>query len=325
MVVLCELKRHRNILLWNLLLETTATSGQGNSRLLRRDNVTLISGPTASGKSAFAMTIARQKDGVIINADSMQVYDVLRVLTARPSEADESEITHVLYGHVDPGTAYSTGHWLRDVSAALADIDPDRHIIFVGGTGLYFKALLGGLSSMPDIPGEVRDRWRYRLREEGAPKLHRILRSSDPEMAMSLNPADGQRIARALEVLETTGKSLSFWQGRVEAPIVDSDKADCHFILPERSELHARIETRFDRMIEMGALDEVLALKKRRIDAEMPAQKAIGVPQLSDFIDGKISQTQAIELSKTATRQYAKRQMTWFRNQFDARWQTITS
>ncbi|MDZ7823190.1 MAG: tRNA (adenosine(37)-N6)-dimethylallyltransferase MiaA [Ahrensia sp.] len=284
------------------------------------ENATLIAGPTASGKSALALQIAQQKDAVIFNADSMQIYDVLSVITARPSTQDTLLVPHLLYGHVDPASEYSTGHWIADVESALTKIETGRHVVFVGGTGLYFRALLGGLSPMPQIDEAVRQRWRYRLGEEGAPNLHRILRRMDPEAAMEFNPSDGQRIARALEVLETSGKSILWWQQQAGQPMVNPDTVERFVIEPDRTVLRQRIHDRFDRMVELGALDEVQLLMARNIPDTMPAMKAIGVQHLASSIAGQCSLEEAIELSKTATRQYAKRQMTWFRNQLTNNW-----
>jgi len=286
-------------------------------------NATLIAGPTASGKSAHAIKIARQKDCVIINADSMQVYDVLQLLTARPDQAELEQAPHYLYGHRAPGDQYSTGHWLKDVSKALPKIDQDRHLVFVGGTGLYFRALLGGLSPMPEIDEQIRQRWRARLDEQGAPELHRILQSQDPVAAQMLNPSDGQRIVRALEVFESSGKPIHFWQNQKGLQLVDPDRVERIVLQPDRAALRQRIDRRFDQMVELGAIEEVKAIRCLELPDSFPAMKAIGVQQLSAFLDGDLPLEEAIELSKIATRQYAKRQMTWFRNQLDEKWHRI--
>ena len=286
--------------------------------------VVLIAGPTASGKSALALQKAEEAGGVIVNADSMQVYDVLRVLTARPGAADMARVPHRLYGHVPPSVSYSTGRWLDDVRAVMGETAiADRPLVFVGGTGLYFQALTQGLSPMPDIPAAVRERWRYRLAEEGPEALHRILRREDPEAAMAIRPADGQRIVRALEVLETSGRSILAWQAEKSTPPVDARQAERYLVMPDRGVLYRRIEERFDRMIEAGALDEVKALAALHLDASLPAMKAIGVPELTNALEGRISLENAIDQAKTATRRYAKRQMTWFRNQLGEGWETF--
>lgn len=288
------------------------------------DDAVLIAGPTASGKSALALDLARRTGGVIVNADSMQVYDVLRVVTARPGPEDLAQAPHLLYGHVHPGTAYSTGEWLRDVARMIADGRLEgRRAIFVGGTGLYFRALLGGLSDMPDVPDEIRARWRRRLTEEGAPALHRMLAARDPDTAASLRPGDGQRIARALEVLDASGRPIRHWQGRQTPPLVDPATATRLVLDVDRALLHARINARFARMAEDGALEEVARLVALELDPAVPAMKAIGVPELAAHLSGTLALDQAIERAQAATRQYAKRQMTWFRNQLGEEWRRV--
>lgn len=283
----------------------------------------LIAGPTASGKSALALRLAEQQNAVVVNADSMQVYDVLRVITARPDAQALQQAPHRLYGYVSPRVAFSTGSWLRDV-AALALAEKDKRFIFVGGTGLYFRALVEGFAEMPTIPPHIRDRWRYKLHEEGPEKLHRILRAEDPEMAMVLRPSDGQRIVRALEVLETSGRSISAWQADSRAPLIDRASATFKVIEPDRPTLISRIDARFDRMVEDGALDEVTQLLAMRPDPAMPAMKAIGVRELGAVLQKRMTLPDAIERAKIATRQYSRRQSTWFRNQFGPEWQRIS-
>lgn len=296
-------------------------SGTSEGRI---KNATLIAGPTASGKSALALRLAERDGGVIVNADSMQVYSVLNVLTARPGADDLARARHFLYGHVSPATAYSTGSWLRDV-AVLADsgLFVEKPPIFVGGTGLYFRALAEGISEMPEIPTEIRDRWRWRLNEEGAPRLHRLLMNVDSAVAMRLKASDGQRIVRALEVLEASGRSILKWQADKGHPMIDLATARFIVIEPERELLIKRIDARFDKMIELGALDEVKAITAMRLAPELPAMKAIGVRELAGAMAGEMSFDEAIERAKIATRQYSKRQSTWFRNQFGAEWRRI--
>lgn len=317
-LVLCELALYRNNLHawayakgWMEVFQTMLT------------NVTLIAGPTASGKSALAIDIAQRNNGVIINTDSMQVYDVLSVLTARPSADELRQAPHLLYGHKAPSDQYSTGHWLKDVSQILRDLDHHQHAVFVGGTGLYFRALMGGLSPMPEIDAVAREHWRAELQEKGAEDLHRILQSSDPEAAKTLNPSDGQRIARALEVLQTSGKSILHWQTQRGPQLIDPNEATKIVLGPDRADLRKRIDSRFDQMIELGAFEEVKSLLALELPNSMPAMKAIGVQQLSAFLDGDLALEEAIERSKIATRQYAKRQMTWFRNQLDENWRRM--
>ncbi|NGO54971.1 tRNA (adenosine(37)-N6)-dimethylallyltransferase MiaA [Allomesorhizobium camelthorni] len=296
--------------------------GSGEGRL----NAVLIAGPTASGKSALALEIAERRGGAIVNTDSMQGYSVLNVLTARPTAGEMARAPHHLYGHIHPGTAYSTGAWLRDVMRLMAeDAFKDRIPVFVGGTGLYFRALVEGISEMPEIPKSVRDRWRYHLNEDGPERLHRILSREDPEAAQLLRPSDGQRIARALEVLEASGRSILKWQAEKGKPVIDRDSAEFLVIEPERAALVARIDSRFDRMLEAGALDEVRALLALKLDPALPAMKAIGVRELAAADAGELSFPEAIARAKIATRQYAKRQSTWFRHQLGPEWRRISS
>ncbi len=284
----------------------------------------LITGPTASGKSALALRLARERGGVVINADSMQVYDTLRVLTARPSEDEMEGVPHLLYGHVPASSLYSTGEWLREISALLPDLRKQgRFPVIVGGTGLYFKALTGGLSDMPAIPDEIRDRLRSRLVKEGPAFLHAELSRLDPAMAEGLQPGDGQRIVRALEVIEATGKSIRDFQKANGPVIVDPERAQKFVVLPERPVLHDRINRRFETMMESGAVEEVKALLALNLPPDATAMKAIGVSQIADMLAGRMSEAEVIEKSAAATRQYAKRQMTWFRNQMGPDWTRI--
>ncbi|MDN2579081.1 tRNA (adenosine(37)-N6)-dimethylallyltransferase MiaA [Aquibium sp. ELW1220] len=285
---------------------------------------TLIAGPTASGKSSLALAIARDTGAEIVNADSMQVYGVLRVLTARPSAAEEAERPHHLYGHVPPSAAHSTGQWLREVAELIAGAaGSGRRFVFVGGTGLYFRALTGGLSDMPPVPAEVRDAWRVRLAAEGAAALHALLTTRDAAAAARIGPADGQRIVRALEVLEATGRPIGHWQARRGPSLIDPATARCLVIAPDRALLRQRIDDRFDAMVAAGALEEVRALLALDLDPALPAMKAIGVPELAGHLQGTSTLEAALERAKAATRQYAKRQDTWFRHQLGTEWQRI--
>jgi tRNA dimethylallyltransferase len=288
------------------------------------ENAILIAGPTASGKSALALDWARRENGVIVNADSMQVYSVLRVLTARPGAGELAAAPHFLYGHVDPRDAYSTGEWLRDVTrlhqeGALSG----KRVIFVGGTGLYFRALLGGLSAMPAIAPGIREHWRRRLSKEGPGALHAVLRERDPGAAGAIGPTDGQRIIRALEIVEASGRSILSWRSTPAEPLVDRYSARKIVITPERSLLRERIGRRFDAMVAAGALGEVGELTRLAPDPARPAMKAIGVRELQAFMAGRISLEQAVEQAKAASRQYAKRQATWFRHQLGTDWERI--
>jgi tRNA dimethylallyltransferase len=284
-------------------------------------NAILIAGPTASGKSRLALDFARRTNGVVINADSMQVYDVLRVLTARPSDDDLQAAPHLLYGHVKPDIAYSTGAWLRDVQRLVdAGAFEGRIPIFVGGTGLYFRALVEGFSQIPQIPQATRDRWRHKLGEEGPSRLHRVLLERDPEVARRLGAADGQRIVRALEVLEATGRSILKWQAENSPPLIDRSTVRMFQAVVARGVLVDRIEKRFDNMVGMGALDEVRALLDLHLDPALPAMRAIGVPELASHLAGNCQLSEAIAKAKASTRQYAKRQSTWFRHQLGEDW-----
>ena len=285
----------------------------------------LITGPTASGKSALAVELARSHDGVVINADSMQVYDTLRVLTARPSNEDMEGIPHYLYGHVPAGQAYSTGVWLREATDLVERLRGEGRLpVFVGGTGLYFKALTGGLSDMPAIPSEIRSRLRARLLAERAEVLHRELAACDGAAAESLNPQDGQRIVRALEVIEATGQSIAVFQGKTGPVVIDADRAQKIVVLPDRAVLHQRINGRFEKMLAMGAEDEVRSLLALELSLDMPVMKAIGVSQIAAMLRGEMTRDEVLETGAAATRQYAKRQMTWFRNQMDESWERIS-
>lgn len=272
----------------------------------------LIAGPTASGKSAAALALAEKLGGVIINADSMQVYSDLRILSARPRDEDEARAPHALYGFVPASHAYSVGQWLGDVKQAIADAQRrDRMPIITGGTGLYFKALLEGLSPIPDIPDEVRKHWRDLASGKDGQELHCLLRQRDPEMASRLRPSDPQRVIRALEVLDATGRSLAQWQSEPGEPLLKEEQVARIFVEPPREKLYERIDKRFDAMLEEGALEEVKSLARQQLDPELPAMRALGVKSLIALLNGDIEAEEAIDRAKTETRRYAKRQLTW--------------
>jgi tRNA dimethylallyltransferase len=283
---------------------------------MRKVDVILIAGPTASGKSALALALALagRLGGTIINADSMQVYRDLRIITARPTAEEEASLPHRLYGHVDAAENYSVGRWLTDVRPVLDELRAAGRVpILVGGTGLYFKALTRGLSAVPPIPEEIRAGVRARLEADGVAALHAELARRDP--AMQLKPNDRTRIARALEVFEATGRSLADWHRDGLPPLIEAAGALKVFLAPERDELRRRIDARFDSMLAAGALDEVRALAARNLDPLLPAMKAHGVPWLIRHLGGEITLAEAAEGGKNDTRRYTKRQFTWVRHQ----------
>jgi tRNA dimethylallyltransferase len=262
----------------------------------------LIAGPTASGKSALALEIARRQGGVIVNADSSQVYACWRVLTARPSPNEEAEAPHALYGHVSETESYSVGHWLRDVAPFLSG---SSRPILVGGTGLYFTALTEGLADIPPVPEDIR-RVADRL------SLDALLAELDAESAARLDPANRTRVQRAWEVLNATGEGLASWQRRQGPPLLPLAQAQPVVFDAPKSWLTPRIERRFNQMLAQGALAEVKALLPR-YDPALPAHRAIGAPELIAHLRGTISLAEAETRATIATRQFAKRQRTWFR------------
>ena len=287
----------------------------------------LIAGPTASGKSALALALAEKIGGTIVNADSMQVYRDLRIITARPSPADEARVPHRLYGHVDAAVNYSTGQWLRDVGAVLGEIAGQGRVpILVGGTGLYFKALTSGLAAVPPIPAEIRAQVRGRMQDEGAAPLYAELLQRDPATAYRLMPNDRSRISRALEVIEATGRSLAEWHKEGMPPLVDPTRAAKVFLNVERKELVSRMAMRLGAMLQSGALEEVKRLAARKLDPALPAMKALGVPWLIRYLKGEMTMEEAVAGTLMDTRRYAKRQLTWFRNQMkDWPWMSADS
>jgi tRNA dimethylallyltransferase len=282
----------------------------------------LIAGPTASGKSALALELAQKTGGVIINADSMQVYRDLRVITARPTPDEEAKVPHRLYGHVDAAVNFSAGHWVAGAAGTLAEVRAQNRLpIFVGGTGLYFKALTSGLSAVPPIPPAIREGVRARLERDGVEALHAELAQRDPDTAERLKPRDRTRIARALEVVEATGRSLTDWHREGLPPLLPSGEFSALFLAPDRDQLYPRIDARFDAMLKAGAVEEVAALAARHLDPLLPAMKAHGVPALIEHLREEITLAEATEIGRANTRQYAKRQFTWFRHQLpEFRW-----
>jgi tRNA dimethylallyltransferase len=281
-----------------------------------KPDIILIAGPTASGKSALALALAEKHGGIVINADSMQVYRDLRIITARPTPAEERRAPHLLYGHVDAAENYSVGRWCADAAAALAAAKgQSRAAVIVGGTGLYFNALTRGLAAVPPIPQEIRDTVRARLLSDGVAALHAELESRDPAAAARLMPGDRARVTRALEVVLATGRSLLAWHEAGNPANLNPSRAAKIFLMPDRDELLRRIDARFDAMIAAGAIEEVRALAARGLNPNLPAMKAHGVPWLIRHLNGEITLEDAVEGAKRDTRQYTKRQATWFRNQ----------
>lgn len=291
--------------------------------------IILIAGLTASGKSQLALDMAcrinaaasgANQGALIINADSMQVYDGLRVLTARPSEDDERQAPHCLYGFVPPSQRFSVGAWLVAVRDLLACPETAaKTLIFVGGTGLYFRALLSGLAEIPKISDSVRAEGQALL-AKGLPALYAALQAADPRGALLLNPKDTQRILRSWEVWRQTGKVLSEWQKTGSAPLIAADKAVKIALLPAREEIYRRIDSRVEAMMAAGAAEEVKRLSALRLDPQLPVMKAAGVPALCAYWAGRIDLAEAAEKTKQETRNYAKRQRTWFTRQLGKDW-----
>ena len=285
----------------------------------------LIAGPTAGGKSGLAVRLAERYGGVVINADSMQVYRELRILTAQPKPEEEARVPHALYGFVPGCERYSAGRFAADAARALDEArSKGLRPIIVGGTGLYFKTLIEGLSPMPEIDEPVGARWREAAARAGTGEMHRILSGRDPEMAGRLAAGDTQRVVRALEVLDQTGVSLAAWQRLPREPVLSEAETIRIVVAPERAELVRRIDARFERMIKEGALDEVRGLAALKLDNSLPIMSALGVGPLLRHLAGEIDLAEATQLAKAETRQYAKRQMTWARGNMLS-WTSVTT
>lgn len=289
----------------------------GENAALASGPVVVVAGPTASGKSALALALAEAHGGVVINADSMQVYRDLRILTARPDEAACARAPHRLYGVLDAAEACSAARW-RDM--ALAEIAAARAAgrlpIVVGGTGLYLEALLEGIAPVPDIPAPVREAARALRAALGGAGFHALLAARDPEMTARLAPGDSQRLVRAFEVIEATGVSLAEWQRRPSAEPGLAGPVLRILLMPPRPALYAACDARVPGMIAAGALAEVAALRRRGLDPALPAMKALGVRPLLRHLAGEIDREIAIAATQQETRRYAKRQSTWFRHRF---------
>ncbi len=283
----------------------------------------LIAGPTASGKSGLALRLAQRLGGGVINADALQVYADWRVLTARPTAEEEAEAPHFLYGHVAAADPHSVGAWLRDAAGALAECAArGLRPIFVGGTGLYFRALTEGLAEIPPVPPEVRARAEVDFEALGREGFARRLAEADPESFAAIDPKNPSRLRRAWEVLEATGTGMAEWRRRTPAPLVPLAAAEPILLIPDRADLYARCDARFDVMLRTGAVEEARAAMDLEPDA--PAMKALGAAELIGWLRGEIASDEAERRAKTATRNYAKRQLTWFRNQM-ADWPAFPS
>ena len=277
--------------------------------------IRLIAGPTASGKSALALRLAAETGGVILNADSMQLYRDLRLLTARPSAEEEARAEHRLYGVADAADAWSVGRWLRAAVVELEALKADgRTAIVVGGTGLYFRALVEGLADIPPVPDAVRASMTERYAREGEDAFRGALATVDPASAARIAPGDQQRLVRALSVHQASGTALSDWRAAT-SPVLAPGDYDAVVLEPDRAELYARCDARLERMLGDGLLAEVEALRARRLDTILPAMKATGLREFTAHLDGALTLAEALDAAQRETRRYAKRQLTWFRNQ----------
>ncbi len=277
----------------------------------------LIAGPTASGKSAIALALAARLPVTIINADASQVYRDLRTLSARPSVDEEARCPHRLFGHVSGDERYSAARWAQEAKLAIAEAHQDGRLpVVVGGTGLYVRTLLDGIAPVPEIPPDIRED----VRRLDVSQAHALLSKEDPESAARLNPRDTTRVARALEVVRATGRPMQHWREIQTGGITEEISLVPLILLPPRDWLIARCDTRLSAMFEGGAVEEVAALLALGLSPALPVMRAIGVPEICAFLRGEVSRHDALERAKLATRQYAKRQYTWFRNQPPAAW-----
>jgi tRNA dimethylallyltransferase len=286
-----------------------------------KKSAVLIAGPTASGKSALALTRARETGGVIVNADALQVYDGLRLITARPSNADLAQAPHRLYGTVPPEQRFSTGDWARAAAQVISE-SGDGPLIFVGGTGLYFEALTSGFADVPQMSADALAWAESEVAGLDREARGRLIAERDPLMAARLRAPDPQRVVRALAELKATGRSLATFQDTPQPPLLEGWTLERLVLNPDRAVLRERIATRFVAMLEQGAVEEVRVFLARDLDPTLPAMKAIGVREIGDWLAGTINRDEMIELAVTVTRQYAKRQRTWFRGRM-ADWSWI--
>jgi tRNA dimethylallyltransferase len=277
----------------------------------------LIAGPTASGKTALALHLAKSRNIVIINADSAQVYADLPVLSAQPTPEEQASVPHRLFGYLDGASPCSAARWAADAKLAIAEAYDDGRVpVLVGGTGLYLRTLLDGIAPIPEVDPDL----RRKIRALSVADAYAALTAKDPKVAASLAPADSSRITRALEVIESTGRSIADWRKEKVGGNADRVQLAPLLLLPPRDWLYARCDARFDAMMESGAVEEVEALLTGNLPSDAPVMRAIGVPEISAMLAGKIGREEAVSLGKIATRQYAKRQFTWFRNQAPPKW-----
>lgn len=287
--------------------------------------IILIGGPTASGKSDFALSLAHEQDGVIINADSMQVYRELPIITAHPDQSSQKATPHKLYGFLSAAEPCSVALWLKHVQQEISvALDAKKVPVVVGGTGMYFKCLIEGIAAIPDITPEIRNKAREMLDNIGNEAFYALLTEVDPEAGERVNPGDSQRMLRAWEVIQQTGISLYDWQRNPVEPPYPSADFQGYFINPPREKLYARCNERFLHMLDAGALKEIKALDAMQLDSSLPAMKALGVPELLAHLHDKLTLQDATSKAQQSTRNYAKRQVTWFKNQFP-NWKIIES
>ena len=283
--------------------------------MLSEPLITLLAGPTASGKSRCALEMAARTGAVIVNADSQQLYADLRVLSARPSVEEEAMAEHRLYGIADAADSWSVGRWSRAVMPVLTGLAAERRpVVLVGGTGLYFTSLTKGLADIPDVPVEVRDAAGADFDAGGEAEFRRRLAEIDPAAEARIEAGDRQRLTRAWAVAQHTGRALSDWTADT-TPLLEPGSWTGLVIEPEREALYANCDRRVAQMVETGALEEVRALVARGLDPALPAMKAVGVREFAAHLAGEASLAAAVEATRQATRNYAKRQLTWFRNQ----------
>ena len=283
----------------------------------------LIAGPTASGKSSLALELASKTDGIIVNADALQVYECWQILTARPSPEDCATLPHMLYGHVAKESHYSVGNWLRDLAEVLA-ANKDRQLVIVGGTGLYLSTLTAGLPDIPKIPDEIRKLGNtYRI-ETGTEHFLRELQSLDPEILKKIDIRNPMRLQRAWEVAVATGKPLTQWHKEPSQPLLPEDQIIGISVQTEPDKLRDKIDFRFDWMIKNGALEECQAMLETGWNPDLPSSRALGASELIEYLGGKNTLEDAVKKAKISTHQYAKRQRTWFRNRMSD-WHQVQS